>query len=91
VTPVEIPPYIRPHEVARACGMQTQTARKMLRRAGILEKLGGACVVADSRLRERLPDVYDRVYGYFANRASERIRESTGRYERIPAGPPTTE
>jgi hypothetical protein len=79
----EIPPYIDAAVVAKACvrkadgtKMTTRDARRMLHGAGILERPGGArrgkpTVVADSRLRERLPDVYDRVFAYFAQKTSE--------------------
>lgn len=74
----EIPAYIEPAIVAKACKvksngrkMTTRDARRMLDRAGILEHLGGNRVVADSRLRERLPDVYERVFSYFALRTTE--------------------
>lgn len=58
----EMPPYLTPAEVAKACGMQTRKARRMLSRAGIIERLGDRWVVAESRLRDRLPDVYARVF-----------------------------
>lgn len=61
-----IPPYLTTADVAKACGMQTHKARRMLKRAGIAERLGDAWVVSESRLRERLPDVYDRVFALFA-------------------------
>jgi hypothetical protein len=41
------------------------TAKSMLRGAGVLELIGERWFVAESRLRERLPDVYDRVYEAF--------------------------
>jgi len=37
----------------------------MLRRAGILQLLGGHYVVGSSLLRERLPDAAERVYAYY--------------------------
>lgn len=57
-----MPPYLRPSLVGKACNISRKEARGMLRRAGILERLGGHWVVGESRLRERLPEVYDRVY-----------------------------
>jgi len=57
-----------------ACEMTTRDARRMLSRAGILERLGGHWSVAESRLRERLPDVYERVYGLFADRDEKDTR-----------------
>jgi hypothetical protein len=61
----EVPPYITPAEIGKICKMTTKAARGMLRRAGILERLGGVWVVDESRLRERLPPVYDRVFAWF--------------------------
>jgi hypothetical protein len=63
---VNIPPYITPGEVGEACGTDQRTAKRLLQRAGILEKIGGHWSVGDSRLRERLPEVYERVYTYFS-------------------------
>ncbi len=60
----QIPPYLKPSLVGKACGESRRKARGMLTRAGILEKIGGHWYVSESRLRERLPDVYDRVYAY---------------------------
>lgn len=45
--------------------MSRRKAKSWLRRAGILELHGGRWVVSESRLRERLPDVYDRVFAFF--------------------------
>jgi hypothetical protein len=39
----------------------------MLRAAGVLQRYdNGRWYAGEARLRERLPDVYDRVYEYFA-------------------------
>jgi len=57
-----LPPYIRAGIVGEACGMTTRQAKAMLQRAGIGELMGGCWVVGESRLRERLPEVYDRVF-----------------------------
>lgn len=45
--------------------MTRRKAKSWLRRAGILELHGGRWVVSETRLRDRLPDVYDRVYAAF--------------------------
>lgn len=58
----EIPPYLTPRHVANACRMSRKRAQSMLKRAGILQKLGERWCVGESLLRERLPEVYDRVY-----------------------------
>lgn len=42
--------------------MSRRKAKSLLRGAGILERIGDRWYVGESRLRERLPDVYDRVY-----------------------------
>ena len=60
----DVPPLVTPSLVAAACGTSRRAARRMLHRAGILEKLGGHWVVGESRLRERLPDVYERVFAW---------------------------
>lgn len=71
---MNVPPYLSTGEVAEACEMPTRDARRMLERAGILERLGGHWSVAESRLRERLPDVYDRVFSMFASRDEKDTR-----------------
>lgn len=45
--------------------MSRRAAKTMLRGAGILELVGGRWKVGESRLRDRLPDVYDRVFEHF--------------------------
>ncbi len=57
-----IPPYLTPGEVGKACQMSRRKAKSMLRAAGILERIGDRWYVGESRLRERLPEVYDRMY-----------------------------
>jgi hypothetical protein len=66
-----MPPYIRISLVAKACEVPLQTARRMLVRAGITERLGHLLVVGDGRLRERLPEVYERVFSYIALQSEE--------------------
>ena len=61
----QIPPYLSPGVVGKACAMSRFRARSLLSGAGILEKIGGRWMVGESRLRERLPEVYDRVYAHF--------------------------
>jgi hypothetical protein len=44
----------------------------MLRGAGVLEQHdNGRWYVGETRLRDRLPDVYDRVYEHFVMQATE--------------------
>ncbi len=62
----DMPPYLRPSAVGRACKMTRKAAKSLLRRAGILEKIGGHWCVGESQLRERLPEVYERVYASIA-------------------------
>lgn len=45
--------------------MSRRKAKSWLRRAGILELHGKHWVVSEARLRDRLPDVYDRVFAVF--------------------------
>lgn len=61
-----VPPLISPAEVARACRMSRRKAKNLLRAVGILEQVGERWYVGEARLRERLPDVYDRVFEAFA-------------------------
>ena len=63
---MNIPPYISPGQVGKACSINRWKAKRLLSRAGILERIGGQWAVGDSRLRERLPEVYDRVFLWFS-------------------------
>jgi hypothetical protein len=58
----DVPPYLLPREIAKACDMTRRQAARMLQRAGIMEKIGGIYMVGQSRLHERLPEVWDRVF-----------------------------
>jgi hypothetical protein len=60
-----LPPLLTPAEVGRACRMSRRKAKNMLRACGLLERIGERWFVSESRLRERLPDVYDRVFEHF--------------------------
>lgn len=60
-----MPPMITTGDVARACGVTWKQARGWLRRAGVLEKQGARYIAHESSVRERLPDIYQRVYAYF--------------------------
>lgn len=77
-----IPSYLTPAQVALANEMRTEHCREKLARAGILEPDGPHRFhVAESRLRERLPDMYERVFRWFelghgkARRATSRSVE----------------
>ncbi len=61
-----MPTYLTPRDVANACRMTRKRAQSMLKRAGILERIGERWCVGESQLRERLPEVYDRVYSAVA-------------------------
>jgi len=68
-----IPAYPLAATVAKA---NEQERRSMIRRlagVGILERHGGRWCVSQSRLRERLPDYFDRLYEF------ERKRQETAR------------
>jgi len=60
-----VPPYISPAQVGKACGVTKKVARALLLGAGILVRIGGRWYAGESQLRERLPEVYDRVYAWF--------------------------
>lgn len=60
-----VPPYLTMAEVAIANGMRTERTKRMLQRIGIAEKVGGRWMVGESRLRERMPDLYDRVFARY--------------------------
>jgi hypothetical protein len=58
-----IPAYLTPAQIAEANEMTTEKCRRKLARAGILERDGNhRWHVAESRLRERLPDMFERVF-----------------------------
>lgn len=71
-----LPPYIEAADVGRACELTTQGAKKLLRRAGIAEKIGHRWVVGESRLRERLPEVYERVYEHMCLHVPDDVSQS---------------
>jgi len=60
----EIPPLQSPALVGRACNMSRRSAKSLLLAAGVLKLVGARWYVGEARLRERLPDVYDRVVEY---------------------------
>jgi hypothetical protein len=72
-----IPPLIGPGLIGKACGISRRAALTLLSGAGILERNGGRWKVGESRLRERLPDVYDRVYA-FVVLGPETVDQTTG-------------
>ena len=64
-----IPPYLTMREIAKACRLPTWKVKRRLLATGIAERHGGprsGWVVGESRLRERLPEMYDRVWEHFA-------------------------
>jgi len=75
-----LPSYVTPADIAEAHEpptkdlrrKMTREIRKRLRRAGILEADGPHRFhVAMSRLRERLPEYYERVLGFAAMRLND--------------------
>jgi hypothetical protein len=67
----KVPPLIPSHVVAKACGYTARDARNLLRRHGLLQANGRRMAVQRSRLRERLPDVFEDVFDYYEMGASE--------------------
>ncbi len=63
--PNPLPPLLSPAQVGKACNMSRRSAKSLLAGAGVLEQVGGRWYVGETRLRERLPDVYDRVFALF--------------------------
>jgi hypothetical protein len=68
----DLPPYLTPAELAPLCSWTRRRTESMLRRAGILERLGGHWVVSSRRLSERLPEIYDRAFQHFVLGARSR-------------------
>lgn len=73
MTEPEIPAYILPSVIAKACGtnekgepMTQRAALSLIQRAGIAEKIGGRWCAGKSRLRETLSEVYDSVYTHLS-------------------------
>lgn len=60
-----VPPYLTPGQIAKVTGQTARGVKKMLQRIGIAEQHGTQWVVGESRLRERLPEVYDRVFAAY--------------------------
>jgi len=76
-----IPAYLTVAQVAKPNEMTTDNCRAKLARAGILERDGKhRWHVAESRLRERLPDMYERVFAaaMFEQPETGRERRRTG-------------
>lgn len=63
----QIPPYIKPSEVALACGFSKFRALGLLRRAGALERPGGKGPdeANEDVIREELPAVHARLWVWF--------------------------
>lgn len=62
---MEVPPLITAFQVSKACKVSKKVASGWLKRAGILERHGERFVVQERHLREKLDDVYQRVWKYF--------------------------
>jgi hypothetical protein len=66
----QVPPYLSPGQIGRACDLSRKSALTELAGAGLVERNNRRRIrISSSRLRERLPDVYDRVYAWFVLRA----------------------
>lgn len=61
----ELPPYLTPGMIARACRMRALNVKRLLRRVGIAEKHGDRWKVGESRLRERFPEMHQRVFEFY--------------------------
>lgn len=71
-----VPSQIRLRHYADACKITVRVARTRLQRVGILDLIGRRqAVVGDSRLRERLPDDYERVYLWYESKARAAANE----------------
>ena len=87
---MKVPPWLSTGEIARACELNRQKVVRELRSVHLLDKPGRFYRVSASRLRERLPDHYDRVYAFFVleggppHRRSSKVREGQGRSPRRP-------
>jgi len=66
-----IPAYPLAATVAKANEQSRKSMITKLGAVGILERHGGRWCVSQSRLRERLPDIFDRLYEF------ERKRQET--------------
>lgn len=73
----QVPPYLSPGQIGRACGVSRRAATTELRNAGLLDRRGqspsspGRWRISASQLRERLPDYYERVFEFFVLNAHE--------------------
>jgi hypothetical protein len=65
MTTATVPPYLSPSEIGRACDLSRFRALTELKHAGLVECRGGRLRLDASRLRERLPAMYDLVYAAF--------------------------
>jgi hypothetical protein len=85
----QIPPYVTPVEVAEACGISRYEAEGLLRRTGILEQLGGKgkpWVASESRIREELPPVHERLYVWFVLGLKDEAEARGDRQTRVNSG-----
>jgi hypothetical protein len=57
-----VPAYLFPSKIARASGYSRKAVLTLLRGADLIERHGRLALVSRSRLRERLPDLYEDVY-----------------------------
>lgn len=57
-----LPAHLTPAQVARAAGLTRRQAIRALKHAGILERHGERFWVAERRLQEALPELWERVH-----------------------------
>ena len=69
----EVPPYLSPGQIARACKISRYRAFNELKGAKILEYRSGRWRVSRSRLCERLPEMFDDVVECFEAAAENRV------------------
>jgi hypothetical protein len=79
MTEPQVPPYLSPGEIARACGISRDKALTELNHASLVEWRGGRRRISASQLRERLSEMYDRVYTWFVLDNQPRRRPSVKR------------
>lgn len=59
----EVPTYLTIPEVAKGMRRSVESARRWLRKAGIIEHRGGRPCVVPERLRCEFPEAYNRIMG----------------------------
>jgi hypothetical protein len=60
----DVPPSITPALLSNACGWTRKKAAGEMRRAGVLRQKGRFYDASSRKMKERMPDEYERVYRY---------------------------